>query len=331
MDNPKYSLEGNLSASATGSALDTGAYDNLMGGFKIASPRDYTNTKPDGGSEYLKTDDEKESVATVSMVNPHTRVSVQLAGVIHIASPAFYREIKSRLRGSDFVLYESIGKPRRSTPSDGGYLGSFYELLSRGITSHKKELLKRILDDVVKTGGSDSPRLNRFVDYAQKNSKLLKLTSQGQGFDYSNLPSNWVHADISFMEFNRSMGLLNLIFSPLAVPLAVVIRHPKIIGAISKRISPYGRILPSEGTKSPGFINKTNEPREERVLEVFDSTMRKHPEAREISVFYGAAHLRSLEDKFEDRGFERTGIEFLPFNYLPGAVLEEAKKACSSD
>lgn len=134
-------------------------------------------------------------------------------------------------------------------------------------------------------------------------SKLLGLTSQGDAFNYENLPNNWVHADI---EITTSSEYFKRIFEK-DYYLSLFIRYIVIPFYHSQKFfyCLIGKKIEYESAIRHYFMKEKVVPfsypeRDEKLLSKLDEII-KMDKYNTISIFYGAAHSGSLIKKINSR------------------------------
>lgn len=239
----------------------------------------YARAKSPGQPQGLQT-------ALIHLRHPKTGRRVDLVGAVHIADPAYYREVQRLLEQVDTVLYEMV-KPRDAKPGEA---------------------------PPEETGGLRALQA--------KMATWFGLAFQLDAIAYGR--PHFVHADLTVEEFlgapgseavtdkmGGSEGMLKLVEGLLAGVLRgegpEAQRRQRTLKAM------LGQMLGSMGDKmsallgeeiSELLLTKRNEVCVKRLTELPE-------QARSVAIFYGAAHLPDLETRLRALGYERAGARWL--------------------
>jgi hypothetical protein len=236
-------------------------------------------------------------VAVTYLVPKEGGPRVTLVGAVHIADPEYYREVQRILDAADLVLFEGI-IPEGMTPRD------FEE---------KK-----------------AERENPVRELQEKLAGWFGLEFQLSAIDYDR--PHFVHADFTMEEFAAASGVtiapdgegapalpkelegplkqfktfLPLLEAQLSKP------GPARDGtkAMIARLMGSGQAEQMLGVALPGLTDLILTKRNARLIE----RLREHAgkDVKNIAVFYGAAHMRGIEELLvEKEGYRRAGARWL--------------------
>jgi hypothetical protein len=220
---------------------------------------------------------------------------VQLVAAIHIADTGYFEALNKKFEGYDALLYEMV------KPKDMGAPGR--EVRANGVD------LVHILQKGLKT--------------------FLDLDYQLEGIDYSK--KNFVHADLTAEEFNRMqdergesiMGLMlqqmlrelmkgdlgkqQQDFDPMQLISALTSedgpRQIKVL--LAKQFQNMDDMVAGlEGPDGSVLLTERNK----ACIKVLKDTLADGK--KNIGVFYGAAHMKDMEKRLTDLGFQRTAVEW---------------------
>lgn len=234
-------------------------------------------------------------------------VEVALIGAIHVAEPSYYARLNRLFQSYDVLLFEMIG----------------------GEGLRREEELRRNIDRSKPLGGltlEEAREWNRIVAWRKKRvqeeksfllgllgsayrelSDALGLQTQHQGIDYS--APHLVHANMMLAEFRQAQArkgesLAGLVLKSALSSLVEKPRayQPNEFGMMMDFLSGNKAGLKNELMRmfvyAPNDLEDTVilEGRNAKCMEVFDRWSRKG--ARNIGIFYGAAHLPGLHSPF---------------------------------
>jgi len=222
-------------------------------------------------------------------------VEVALVGAVHVGDKAYYDDLSKLFETYDVALYELVAPEGTRIPKGG----------RKGPSTHPIGLMQDGMSTILEL----SHQLN-CVDYTKK---------------------NFVHADMSPEDFNKSMeergesfvqmflrlmgtgmaqnaaggggandaALLMALFSKdraLALKTIMAQQFESLDGTMAALDGPGGSAILTERNK--------------RCFEVLDKQLREGK--KRIAIFYGAAHLPDMERRLSaDYGFKRSGEEWL--------------------
>ena len=230
--------------------------------------------------------------------------SVDLVGAVHIADKSYYTDLNQRFKTYDAVLYELVGGPM---PKEG-------------------DIDNRPRD----------PKLMWISELHKRLQTTLELTSQLKEVHYQ-VP-NFVHADMTVEQFQAAKEEKNESFLSLMAKAFVVQsdlldkgqarQSPNLIKLLEilcrkdsatelKRV--VGREFDSMETLMAGLESGEGTvivtERNKIAFGVLDQQLRAGK--KRLALFYGAAHLPSMEKMLIERGFKKTKSEWLKAWTLP--------------
>ncbi len=244
-------------------------------------------------------------VAIVSFSHPGGQ-KLDLVGAVHIGDKAYYEELNKRFKGYDAVLYELVGGPMPKT---------------------KQEMEARL-------AGRDRSSLAWVGAMHEKLKKSLALSSQMEEVDYT--PENFVHADMSLEEFQKTREEKNESFLGLMVKAWLVQSELQGQSDPSQDLAQLMKILLSsdsatelkrmigsqfhmveelvtgmEGSEGSVIIGARNDV----ALKVL--AQQRLTDKKRFAIFYGAAHLPDMEKKLLAAGWRKQRTEWLKAWNLP--------------
>ncbi len=219
---------------------------------------------------------------------------VDLMGAVHIGDSTYYDVLQKRFEAYESVLYELVA-PKGTRPQRGRKGGGVVSMLQRGLKS------------------------------------ALDLDFQLDAIDYS--PKNFVHADLSPVEFMKRMeasgdSMLKIMLRAMLVAAQrqkdgkgskVTMGHI-LLGLLSKNRAHYFKFLFAQELDEieamlAAFGGKKGErsviigERNAAAFSVLDEQL--HAGKKRLAIFYGAAHLPDMETRLLARGFRRTELEWV--------------------
>lgn len=268
------------------------------------APTDRKDGTPSNFARFVRDGDGGRFDVAVTTYRNGDGVEVVLFGAVHIADGRHYEELQQRFATVEALLYELVGpEDYRPTKGEGG-TGSVISLLQNAL----------------KTG--------------------LELEFQLDAVDYS--PANFVHADMTPEEFEKSMAergesLLGLMVrmslqgmsqagdrgdddeggerdeprkAPPAVDLVAAFRsgegRHQLRLLLASQLEQLERMAALGGEKGTTLL----EGRNEKCLEVLQREIQNG--RRRLGIYYGAAHLPHLEQRLvKDLGFRKVDHEWL--------------------
>ncbi len=231
--------------------------------------------------------------------------TVDLIGAIHMADPEYYDQLNTLFETYDVVLFEAV-KDEKATmekPRPG----------AKTAKSGSGEL-----------SGDTMVGLS-FISTLQLGMKdTLGLEYQMEGVDYTK--KNFVHADMTIQEFQRTMQRRGESFGSMmltemgkamqkgqtANPLAQQLDLMFSLMSSDREIR-LRRIFASELVKAgtgESFADENGESaiiteRNKKALQVLEDELEKG--RKKIGIFYGAAHLPDMEKRLQDDFYYRRG------------------------
>lgn len=255
---------------------------------------DYVRWVEEDNCESLQT-------AIVRFTHPHGE-TLDLVGAVHIADKAYFQALNKRFTGYDAVLYELVGGPMPVTKED-------------------KE---------ARAKSRQTSNLAWVGQLQQTMQRTLELTSQMTEVDYS--PPNFIHADMSLEQFEKTKTQKNESFLGLMVKAWLVQSEMQDSGKMTKEpdlaqlmaillsgdsATELKRIIGSqfdmvedlitgiEGDKGSVIIGERNNV----ALKVLAEQLKLG--RKKLALFYGAAHLPDMEKKLLAAGWKKAGTEWL--------------------
>lgn len=263
---------------------------------------------PAAEPDYVRFVEDKQGAALETAVG-HFRnqagVEVDLVGAVHIADLAYFEDLNQRFKKYDAVLYELVGGPM---PKEGSI--------------------------------EDRPRSGNLAWVGELHARMkqvLALESQLSRINYQ--APNFVHADMTVEQFEeakekKNESFLGLMFKAFTVQSELagnqgytgpgLVKLMEILlrqdGATElKRL--IGREFDSMETLMAGMEAGEGtvivSERNRIALKVMDEQIKKG--SKRLAIFYGAAHLPSMEKTLKERGFQLVKSEWLKAWSLPPA------------
>lgn len=252
-----------------------------------------------GVSDYVRLQKGAPSVletAIVTMTGPNAQ-RLDLVSAVHLADASYYQQLNSKFRGYQAVLYELVlpeemaGQPLPSNLGSEGGLSGIQSTLARS----------------------------------------LGLTTQLEQVDYS--APNFVHADLSREGLSRAMdgrqeSLLSYFQKAMASSGGVTnlgvseaeLAQLDLMAIMSGQANARDRktlkkLLASALTSSDGVMAGMEDTailaeRNKAALKAVDTAVKGGQ--KKLALFYGAAHMPDLETRLRQKGWKRTGVNWLP-------------------
>ena len=225
--------------------------------------------------------------------------TVDLVGAVHVGEKSYYQQLNREFKNYDAVLYELIA----SSEDAGGR-------------------------PIPVAGDVDNPL--SMVQNGLKN--MLGLTFQLDHIDYS--PANFVHADISPQEFEKSMQkkgesfrtiFMRLLQAGMDSPSTVTdeeIAEMDLLGIFLKGPSPRDQIIlrrlladsfsdldamgaALEGPGGSTLISVRNQ----KAMAVLQQQVKKGK--KKLAIFYGVAHMPDMSTRLQKLHFQHDGVHWL--------------------
>ena len=230
---------------------------------------------------------------------------VDLVGAVHVADKGYFEALNVRFRQYDALLYELVGPPMH----------------------------ERRKDKPVK--GAENLQWIGKLQGAMRDA--LQLAGQIEHIDYA--AKNFVHADMSLEQFQKMReekqeGFLQLYLrvlsaynkmaregddDPEAASLALIVQilmnrdNPnELKRAVAAQFDQVERLMRKMG-EGEGTVIITE--RNRVAFEVLDKQLAAGK--KKLGIFYGAGHLPDMEKRLIERGFKKTGSEWLRAWWMP--------------
>lgn len=220
---------------------------------------------------------------------------VDLVGAIHIADEAYYDALNERFGGYEAVLFEMIG---------GDEIGAEPAPEPEEEPAAKEKNPASALGNLYETIAN-----------------FLKLTGQSRSINY--LAENFVHADLTYEEFDRMQAERGETIAGFALEasrkapedvkqpdvakllMAVIAGRPDLVKM--ELVHSLGRGDDQIGALAGESVIITD--RNRHCLEVLDAQIKAG--RRSLAIFYGAAHFPDMEKRLLDLGFRRQEKDWL--------------------
>ena len=256
---------------------------------------------------YVRVEEGKDAIFLQTSVVKMEKdgVILDLLGAIHIADAAYYKELNERFTKYDRLLFEMVGGEELAKINDGGA----HAVEDKGGRIEKEKKEKAELAGL----------RNLYV----KAAKVLDLQLQNEGIDY--LAKNFVHADLTLKEFEkkqeeRKESLIGFalkssfasMFKPRAnEPNSLVLMMAMLRGDAAAMKREMIHTLGEADDQIEGLSGKSVivDDRNEKCLQVLEKELAAGH--KKIGIFYGSAHFPSMEVELENKGWRRTGEEWL--------------------
>lgn len=252
-----------------------------------------------GVSDYVRLQKGAPSVletAIVTMTGPNAQ-RLDLVSAVHLADASYYQQLNSKFRGYQAVLYELVLPEEMAGQPLPSNLGS-----EEGLSGIQSTL-----------------------------ARSLGLTTQLEQVDYS--APNFVHADLSREGLSRAMdgrqeSLLSYFQKAMASSGGVTnlgvseaeLAQLDLMAIMSGQANARDRktlkkLLASALTSSDGVMAGMEDTailaeRNKAALKAVDTAVKGGQ--KKLALFYGAAHMPDLETRLRQKGWKRTGVNWLP-------------------
>ncbi len=258
--------------------------------------------------DFIRIEEDANSVRLDTSITRYSKgnASVDLIGAIHIADSAYYQALTTRFITYDSLLFEMVG--------------------GEAFPKHAKQ---EALPDTPAAGAEKKKKLAGLNQIYESAARFLKLTPQMTSIDYTT--KNFVHADLTAAEFQQKQTerheslfsfMLKMSFlkqpadqaNPLKLIYALAAKDPNLIKRELVKTLGHGEDQISALAGESVVITDRNK----RCLEVMDRELglgHKH-----LGIFYGAAHLKDMEMRLLEKGFERGYQEWLTAWNIPKPV-----------
>lgn len=233
---------------------------------------------------------------------------VDLVGAIHIADPSYYADLNNRFATYDKVLYEMV---------DGGDLPRMLILKRKvegGTATDEEKAEYEKLSGEMKERKEDSILgfvLNFLYDSI---STQMNLQMQAEGIDYGK--ENFVFADVTQEELSKAMqdrgeSWLGLIVKSMISNLGEL----DLMTLLNPDPRQYKRMMMESLAKSSQSDSVMEQSsivvtRNSKCFEVLEGVL-KQPEVKRVAIFYGAMHLRDMDERLKKMGYTLQKVEWL--------------------
>jgi len=256
----------------------------------------YMRFVPDGkGGAHLDT-------ATTTYENA-AGAKVHLVGVVHVGERAYYEQLNKLFKGYDALLYEMIMPEGAGPPEPGEGGGGVIGGMQRGL----KNLLELEYQlDVIDYKAKNFVHADLDADTFQRLQKERKESMFGLA----------LRSTIRQMKQQAATGegdltgfaMMHALMSPdraLEMKYVLGTQFDKMEDEFAGLDSAAGTVIVTERNK--------------KALAVLADTLAAGK--KNVGVFYGAAHMRDMEERLAAMGFKRTGVEWrVAWEIPPGTV-----------
>ncbi|MCQ2372161.1 MAG: hypothetical protein MJ058_08960 [Akkermansia sp.] len=233
---------------------------------------------------------------------------IDLVGAIHIADPSYYADLNTRFATYDKVLYEMV---------DGGDLPRML-ILKRKVdgntaTDEEKAEYEKLRGEM-KERKEDSILgfvLNFLYDSI---STQMNLQMQSEGIDYGK--ENFVFADVTQEELSKAMqdsgeSWLGLIVKSMISNIGEL----DLMTLLNPDPKQYKHMMMealAKSSQSDSVMEQSSivVARNAKCFEVLEGVL-KDPAAKRIAIFYGAMHLREMDERLKKMGYTLQKVEWL--------------------
>lgn len=235
---------------------------------------------------------------------------VDLIGAIHLADGAYYRRLNLRFRNYDKLLYEMVNG---ETLSEMLWLR---KQAKRGKATEEQKARLQELEETMAAEREDSLLSSLLNYYYNAMASRVGCTLQIDGIDYGQ--PNFVYADMSQEEFSAAMQERGESWlSYFAESFAESFKNGSLMqGVALNNASPVElrrsvmHLLVQSMEASTMGDKAIIVARNERCMDVLDREL-GNPEVRRVGIFYGAAHLRDMDERLRARGFSLRSVEWM--------------------
>lgn len=244
--------------------------------------------------KYVIQDKDSLSTSIVHLVNPSTRIEIDLISASHIGSTQYYEEIKRRLEGLDYVLHEN------------GSSKHFVKIADIERRYHNATI-NHVIRELIRSEGMEK---RRALEIGQILKERMTVISQTEGIDYDNLPSKWRECDLSAEEIVEGLGHKELF--PLVVYEVLSLTSSWFPRFIADKLANLSNKYLDRFLETPHAEQKNRE-REAKVyakLEELETDL----SAVKIGVFYGVSHMKHIEAELFSKGYVRNPNK--PIEYI---------------
>jgi len=238
-------------------------------------------------TDFIRVDEDDKAARLQTGITTYNKddISVSLIGAIHIADKAYFEKLNTQFKKHDKLLFEMIGGEKmgqlqKEDAASPSILATTYAMVAR----------------------------------------FLELSDQKKQIDYS--AENFVHADLSLEEFEKLQNERDESILSFALKAAEgaedepQLSPEKLLQALLSGNSNKVKLeiihsLGKGDERMGGLIGNSViiTDRNKKCLAVLDQEIKKG--AKNIGIFYGAAHFPDMEKTLLDRGFKKHSHRWL--------------------
>ena len=233
---------------------------------------------------------------------------IDLVGAIHIAEPSYYADLNTRFATYDKVLYEMVdgeGLPRMLILKRKVEGNTATEEEKAEYAKLRGEMKERKEDSIL------GIVLNFLYDSI---STQMNLQMQSEGIDYGK--ENFVFADVTQEELSKAMkdrgeSWLGLIVKSMVSNMGEL----DIFSLLNPDPSQYKRMMMealAKSSQSDSVMEQSSivVARNAKCFQVLEGVL-KDPAAKRVAIFYGAMHLRDMDERLKKMGYTLQKVEWL--------------------
>ncbi|HEX2749386.1 MAG TPA: hypothetical protein VHM91_15360 [Verrucomicrobiales bacterium] len=215
---------------------------------------------------------------------------IELTGAIHIADRAYYERLNKHFQSFDAVLFEMVANPDRL-----------------------EAMRKKVAAPAAQAAPEKENPLREI--YRSLSKDILKMPFQPEVVDYA--AANFIHADVSEDELEKMFKDKGLEMSRVMSGGASVSQMRLVFGLV-KMLTPSDDphamkrlFAPLFGSIGAGFAGQKEVEeiiitrRNDRAMEVLERELAAGK--KNLSLFYGSAHLADFGKRLEAKGWKKTG------------------------
>ena len=233
---------------------------------------------------------------------------IDLVGAIHIAEPSYYADLNTRFATYDKVLYEMVdgeGLPRMLILKRKVEGNTATEEEKAEYAKLRGEMKERKEDSIL------GIVLNLLYDSI---STQMNLQMQSEGIDYGK--ENFVFADVTQEELSKAMkdrgeSWLGLIVKSMISNMGEL----DIFSLLNPDPAQYKRMMMealAKSSQSDSVMEQSSivVARNAKCFQVLEGVL-KDPAAKRVAIFYGAMHLRDMDERLKKMGYTLQKVEWL--------------------
>ena len=233
---------------------------------------------------------------------------IDLVGAIHIAEPSYYADLNTRFATYDKVLYEMVdgeGLPRMLILKRKVEGNTATEEEKAEYAKLRGEMKERKEDSIL------GIVLNFLYDSI---STQMNLQMQSEGIDYGK--ENFVFADVTQEELSKAMkdrgeSWLGLIVKSMVSNMGEL----DIFSLLNPDPAQYKRMMMealAKSSQSDSVMEQSSivVARNAKCFQVLEGVL-KDPAAKRVAIFYGAMHLRDMDERLKKMGYTLQKVEWL--------------------